>query len=124
PGGFSPPGARDTAGPDAGSESLPRGLEGLNNQIVEMRLLDTVRRGVRGLMGGELPLEVRRRLRADARGLGTVSDVMATRALWKGDAFWSDYLHRLDELKIGHTFFYGWVANPSHQTTLLLTPAR
>ena len=121
---FYPPVARDTADPDAVAETLERGLETLSGQIVEMSLLDTVRRGVRWLMGGELPLEVRRRLRADARGLGTLSDVMATRALWKGDAFWSDYLHRLDELKIGHTFFYGWVANPSHQTTLLLTPAR
>jgi hypothetical protein len=45
------------------------------------------------------------------------------RALWKGDAFWNEYLARFDRSSLGHNFFYEWLTVPEHQAVLLLTPA-
>ena len=49
---------------------------------------------------------------------------MATRALWMGDAYWADYLRRFRSLKIGHNYWYEWLADANHQTTLLLVPTQ
>jgi hypothetical protein len=87
-------------------------------------VFNAVRRSVRWLLGGELPEDVVHRLRADPGGLGTLSNGFATRALWLGDAYWAGYLKRFDTLKIGHNYYYEWMSDAKHQTTLLLTPGR
>ena len=41
-----------------------------------------------------------------------------------GDGFWAGYLQRFRMQKIGHSYFYEWMTDAKHQTTLLFTPAR
>jgi hypothetical protein len=93
-------------------------------KIVALPIMSRMRQSVRWLVGGELPVELLDRLRRDPSGLGTVSGNMATRALWHGDAFWNDYLQRLDRLQMGHSNYYDWMTDPAHQAVLLLTPAK
>ena len=121
---FYPPVRADATDPDLIAGALYEQLMVVGGQMVDKILLDDVRRSVSWLLGGLIPNEIMTRLKSDPGGLGTLSNGMATRALWMGDAFWADYLQRFRTQKIGHSYFYEWMADAKHQTTLLLTPAR
>lgn len=121
---FYPPVAQGVTDPDVVSGALYEQLQVVGGQMADSHVYDRVRLSVRWLLGGELFPELRTRLHGDASGLGTLSGGMATRALWKGDAFWTDYLQRFDALKLGHSFFYDTIAEPAHQAVLLLTPVK
>ena len=118
-----PPVRADATDPDVLAGSLYEQLMVVGGQMVDKTVLDGIRRSVSWLLGDEIPQEILARLRKDPGGLGTLSNGLATRALWLGDAFWADYLRRFRTQKIGHSYFYEWMAEAKHQTTLLLTPA-
>jgi len=120
---FYPPVRADATDPDLVAGALYEQLQVVGGQMVDKSVLDGVRRSVSWLLGDEIPIEIMTRLRSDPGGLGTLSNGLATRALWMGDAYWTDYLRRFRTLKIGHSFYYAWMADAKHQTTLLLTPA-
>lgn len=120
---FYPPLRPDVTDPDLAAGALYEYLQVTGGQNVMAGILLRVKRSVRWLLGAELPLDLRSRLRANPSGLGTLSSGAATRALWRGDAFWADYLARFDRTTLGHNYFYGWITNPERQSILLLTPA-
>ncbi|HEY6195277.1 MAG TPA: hypothetical protein VI504_09570, partial [Candidatus Eisenbacteria bacterium] len=119
---FYPPVAAGVTDPDLLAGAVYEQLQVVGGQLVTSSMLDRVRQSVRWLLGGELPVEVLARFRAEARTMGTLSSGMATRALWRGDPFWARYLGQLDRLALGHNYFYEWLADPKHQTLLLFTP--
>ena len=121
---FYPPVRADATDPDLVAGALYEQLEVVGGQMVDKTVLDGVRRSVSWLLGDLIPIEILTRLRTDPGGLGTLSNGMATRALWMGDAFWAEYLRRFRTQQIGHSYFYEWMADAKHQTTLLLTPVR
>ena len=121
---FYPPIRADATDPDLLSGALYEQLQVVGGQLVTGQVLTGVRNNVRWLVGGELNDDLTRRFRTDPAGLGTLSSGMATRALWMGDAFWRGYLDRLDHVLLGHSYFYDWLVEPRHQTTLLLTPGK
>jgi hypothetical protein len=121
---FYPPLGADAADPDLLSGALYTQLLIIGGQLADKAVLDGIRHSVAWLLGDVMPHAVIAHVRSDPGALATLSSGMATRALWKGDAFWADYLRRFKSLKIGHNYYYEWLADTKHQTTLLLTPAR
>jgi len=121
---FYPPAPEGSRDPEAVVGALRDMLALMDGKLVTGPMLSRVKRSVRWLVGGELPPEVRARLRTDPAGLATVANGMATRALWMGDAFWEGYLARFDRTLLGHNYFYSLINRPERQSTLLLFPER
>ncbi|MEQ1834740.1 MAG: insulinase family protein [Candidatus Eisenbacteria bacterium] len=121
---FYPPIPPATTDPEVLTGALDEQFAVIGGQIVSTMILGRVRNSVRWLVGGELPADLMGRVRRDPSGLGTLASGAATRALWHGDAFWADYLQRLDRLNLGHSNFYEWLADPGHQSVLLLQSAK
>ena len=121
---FYPPVPPATTDPEVVADALHEQFMVVGGQIVSTSIMDRMRQSVRWIVGGELPVELIQRVRGNPSGLATLSGGMAARALWHGDAFWADYLRRLDALKIGHNYYYEWLTDPAHQTVLLLTPSK
>ena len=121
---FYPPAPPQDREPAHLAGTLNSALDAVAAQSVTAPMLDGMRRNVRWLLGAELPVDVRARLKKETGGLGTISTGLATRALWMGDAFWSSYLARFDGALLGHQYFYSHLSSPERQTTLLLTPQR
>ena len=119
---FYPPVPKDATDPEVVAGSLYEHLKVVGGMNVMAPMLNRVKRSVRWLIGGELPPDLRARLRTDTGGLGTLANGAATRALWLGDGFWARYLERFDGTMIGHNYFYEWITQPEHQSILLLTP--
>lgn len=119
---FYPPVAKDATDPEVVAGSLYEHLKVVSGVNVPATTLNRVKRSVRWLIGGELPPDLKARLRTDTGGLGTLANGAATRALWLGDTFWARYLERFDGTMIGHNYFYEWITQPEHQSILLLTP--
>lgn len=119
---FYPPVRTDAADPDLLAGALDEQLQVIGGQLVPAEILSRVRQSVRWLLGAECSGDLLARFRAEPGALGSLSSSMATRALWMGDAFWRDYLARLDRIAMGHSYFYGWITNADHQTRLLFTP--
>jgi hypothetical protein len=120
---FYPPAPPESSDPERLAGALHEMLQVVGAQNVVGPMMNRVKKSVRWLLGAELPAELRERLQREAGGLGTLSSNLATRALWKGDAFWNEYLARFDRSSLGHNFFYEWLTVPEHQAVLLLTPA-
>jgi hypothetical protein len=119
---FYPPAPREGNDPERLAGALYEMLQVVGGQQVVAPVLNRVRRSVRWMLGAELPADLRERLQKQPGGLGTLANNLATRALWRGDAFWRDYLGRFDRQAMGHSSFYEWITKPEHQTVLLLTP--
>src|SRR5262249_43695567 len=120
---FYPPVRADATDPDVLAGALYEQLQVVGGQMVDAQVLDGVRRSVRWLLGGEIPVEIMPRMHREPGALATLSNGIAARALWMGDRFWADYLRRFDTSRIGHSYYYEWVADAKHQVTLLFTPA-
>jgi hypothetical protein len=121
---FYPPVRADATDPDLLAGAVYEQLMVVGGQMVTASMMDRLRKSVRWLIGGELPSDILSRMRSDAGSMGTLSNGMATRALWKGDLFWADYLARFDRLALGHSNFYDWISDKQHQVLLLLTPQK
>jgi hypothetical protein len=119
---FYPPAPPNNSDPAFVAGALHEMLVVIGGQQVVGPMIVRMKRSVRWLLGGELPPDVRARMRSEPGGLGTLSNGLATRALWMGDAFWGDYLARFDRTLIGHNVFYPLLTEPARQSTLLLTP--
>ena len=101
---------------------VDKGLDQLGETEMERSMLEVLRASVDWLIGGPLPPTVREQMRDRAGALGTLAGSMATRALWRGDAFWDLYRRRFETTLIGHNSFVKWMADPSHQVALLFVP--
>jgi len=120
---FYPPAPKGSSDTERVAGALHEMLVVVGGQQVVGSLMVRMKLSVRWLLGGTIPPDILRRMAEEPGGLGTLSNGLATRALWKGDGFWKDYLDRFDRLLIGHSVFYPWITQPEHQSLLLLTPA-
>jgi hypothetical protein len=121
---FYPPVRTDATDPDLLAGAVYEQLQVVGGQMVTAPIMNRVRKSVRWMVGGELPGTVLDTFRAEPNTMGSLSAGLATRALWRGDAFWAGYLANLDRLALGHSNYYEWLADAKHQTLLLLTPAK
>ena len=81
-----------------------------------------LRASVRWLIGGPLtPAQVKQAANTPTF-LSTLATTTATRALWKGDAFWAAYLERFESARFGSNSFLGWLTAPEHQAVVVLKP--
>ncbi|MFN8587712.1 MAG: hypothetical protein U0704_07890 [Candidatus Eisenbacteria bacterium] len=110
--------------PEVLHEQLSWLMDKLSETQLERGMFEAVRHNVLWLVGGPLPMSVREQMRRQPGSLGTLATGMASRTLWKGDAFWAEYLGRLQTTLRGHNTFAAWLTDPSHQAVLLLTPKR
>lgn len=112
-------GDREPATVRAQFESL---VDQLAEAVLERDAFESVRRSLVWLLGGDLLPSVREQMKRQPAALGTLSSGMATRALWKGDEFWSVYRKRFETTTVGHSAFRPWLTDPKHQGVLLLLP--
>ena len=49
---------------------------------------------------------------------------MATRACWRGDAFWDAWRGRFETTKLSPHTFYSYMLAPGHHAAVLLVPRR
>jgi hypothetical protein len=119
---FYPPVAATASDPEYAQGAVTEQLQVVGGTIASAEQYDLVRRNVAWLLGGELPPNLRRGFATNPGALGELSRGMATRALWLGDAFWADYLARFETMRYSHERFYDELAEPAHQSVLVLTP--
>ncbi len=97
-------------------------MEEFRGMAVTAPVIRMMRANVDWLLGGPLPAGLLRESRLDPGVLGMLTMSMATRACWRGDAFWDTYRERFENSKRGHSTFLRWMEAPEHQALLLLTP--
>ncbi len=114
--------APDETDPARIASQLSALVDQLSEQQMERDTFESVKRSVAWLVGGPLPVAVKDQLRRQPGALGTLANVMVSRALWKGDAFWDEYSLRLQRTNLSHNTFANWMTDPSHQGALLLLP--
>lgn len=112
----------ETNGTPELQESWNLYMETFSSQMFTGEMLNAVRQNVSWLLGGPLPSQLRRQARTSPPVLATIAGGMATRALWKGDAFWQRYLARFGEARLGPTSFRAWLESPANLSFLLLRP--
>lgn len=98
--------------------------EALGRKIVTLESLNEIKRTRAWLLGGPLPPGL---LQQSSRAPGLLLPLatgMATRALWRGDAFWDRYRASFEAADAGPTVFYPWILDPAHQARLVLVPKR
>jgi hypothetical protein len=74
------------------------------------------------LLGGPLPPALVRQAHTDPGTLATLGFSAASRALWRGDAFWGRYRRNFETTRFGSTWFTQWMALEEHQALLLVRP--
>lgn len=97
-------------------------VDQLSEAQLQREALESVRNNVSWLIGGAIPKSVKEQMGHQPGALGTLATGMASRALWKGDAFWDTYLQRFENTTLGHSVFANWMVAPEHQGVLLLVP--
>lgn len=100
------------------------GFDQLAETAMPGNMLDLLRRSIAWLVGGPMPPSVLESARANPGALGTLANSMARRALWRGDAFWNDYLRRVLTTRYSHNIFTPWMDDPKHQVTLVFLPRK
>ena len=99
-------------------------LDRFADTAVERNIMDQVRYNVLWMLGGLLSPSLARRAQEEPSVLTALTSSMATRALWRGDAFWDPYRDRFERTTLGHTIFVPWMSAPEHQVVLEFTPRR
>lgn len=107
-------------------EAIAHNLEVRLDQVAEMKVdapgIEMLRFSVDWLLGGLFSPAALEQMHTQPGALATLSGNMATRALWKGDAFWDVYRYRFENTVRSHNTFWKWLVAPEHQATLLFTP--
>jgi hypothetical protein len=85
---------------------------------------DAMRRGTAWLIGGPLPPMLVKQAHSNPGTLASVAFITASRACWRGDAFWDRYLRRFQTARIDRTKYTHWILDPRHEVLLLLRPKR
>lgn len=98
--------------------------ERIGRQVVTRTLLDRVKLGWDWLLGGPLPQGLRKQAEEAPAHLVPLTAGMATRALWRGDAFWERYRRNFENSVANPTVFFPWMNDPANQVRLLLVPRR
>jgi len=89
---------------------------------ITMAIMDRFRANASWMLGGPLTPVIRQRAATEGGALGTLATTTAVRTLWKGDAFWDEYLMRFMSTGIAPSTFYRSLIDPRHQVALLFNP--
>jgi predicted Zn-dependent peptidase len=119
-----PPVAGDLSDPDALGSSVSAALNTFSQLIVTTEPYEDARSNVAWMLGGPMPPSVASRAPRDPSVLQLMARTAATRALWGGEKFWSQYRRRFETEKPGR--LGQWLAyfnDPQHQVRLLMLPA-
>lgn len=98
--------------------------ESIGREIVSIDAMDNVKRGWDWLLGGPMPDRVRQQAIGTPGMLTPLTAGMVTRALWRGDGFWTLYRRRFETTTIAPSLFLVWMQDPAHQARLLLVPKK
>jgi len=104
-------------------EEYQDGLQEFSKSTITADDLRRLRESMMWMLGGPLDSELRRRAATDPGVLAAISTTSAMRALWGGEAFWSNYLARVSA--IDHAAFSRWLAyfkGQDHQIQLIFLP--
>jgi len=93
-----------------------------DKMTVEMDQVMRIHSAVEWLLGGPMAEPVARRVRTDPALLYRVCSAGATRELWGGEAFWSEYRRRFDPRAGGGTAWASYLQDPAHRILLLYQP--
>lgn len=119
---FYPQVGASAASPAALVTELSNQMDVLTSQVLPPEMFDQARRNLAWLIGGPLPRDVRVRASQEAGPLATIARNAASRALWKGESFWSEYRRRFDHVWLGPTLIAPLLVDPKRQAVLLFTP--
>lgn len=120
---FYPPLSPGTASAQPLADEFNLRADQFAQTATPMPLLDQFRASAGWILGGPLPPVIRHRAAKEGGPLGTLASTAATRALWKGDAFWGLYASRFFESGYAPSYFVSWIVDPRNQLTLLFNPS-
>ncbi|HYM80163.1 MAG TPA: insulinase family protein [Candidatus Limnocylindria bacterium] len=95
----------------------------LRSSIVNTNVYERLRDGLIWQFGAPLSPKLLERAKTESPALHTLATGAAARTLWMGEAFWEDYLRRLELESAGTVEFIApYIGDPSNQVRLLFTP--
>jgi hypothetical protein len=121
---FYPAIAADTTTAAGVSTDFGDKLDRFSDTAVERTIIDQVRFSVTWMLGGLLSPPLARRAQEEPSVLTALTGSMATRAMWRGDAFWDQYRDRLERTTLGPNVFVPWMSAANHQAVLEFLPRR
>jgi hypothetical protein len=90
---------------------------------IEMAQVKRIHAAVEWLLGGPMSEVLAGRVRTDRSVLYRLCSAAATRELWGGEAFWSEYRRRFDpELSAGSQRWVEYLRDPAHAVLLIYQP--
>jgi hypothetical protein len=117
-----PPVAEDESDPGRLTFRLRSATEQLPSLLVMPAEFEKLRASVSTVLGGPMPPEQRRILRANPGVLHTLARGQATCELRMGPAFWDAYRRRLDQVNsLSLGLWQPWMDDPKNEVVLLLS---
>jgi hypothetical protein len=105
------------------AKRMNQALNALQTLIVTTESYDELRTGALWLLGGPMRPTIRDRARREPMLLHSLARSMASRGLWGGEVFWSEYRHRFASLPPGGLgMWMEYFKDPQHQVVLLALP--
>jgi len=89
---------------------------------VDMEQVMRIHSAVEWLLGGPMAPAIATRVRTDHALLYRVCSADATRELWGGEAFWSEYRRRFDPGSGGGAGWSHYLEDPKHRLLLFYAP--
>jgi len=122
---FYPPVAPTDTLAAALSTELVQTLNEVDAMIIPPSVYHAIWIGVDWLLGGPMPRDIAMRMLADAGALHSLGSGMATRELWGGESFWSEYRRRFrDAIDNPYGDMYDALVTPARQVRMLFVPKR
>jgi len=120
---FYPPVAPTDTLPAALASELINTLTVIGSMIIPPSVYQAVWIGVDWLLGGPMPRDIEQRILTDGGALHSLGSGMATRELWGGEPFWSEYRRRFREaIENPYVGWYDALVTPTHQVRMLFVP--
>ena len=122
---FYPVVGQDDTLPSALAAELINALGDIGAKLIPPSVYEAIFEGVDWLLGGPLPPDVAKRMLTDGGALHALASGMATRELWGGERFWSEYRRRFrDAIEHPYVGWYDWLVAPARQVVLLFVPKK
>lgn len=117
--------AVDTRDPKVPQEEVSWTAKELGGMTVKLEDYDDLRHSVMWILGGPLPSELLKLVRRNPQALNTLSNTMATRELWGGEAYWAGYRARFNPRVVpGFERWARALASPRNEAVLMFVPAK
>lgn len=119
---FYPPSTSEVFSPQQMSILMGSLVTGYSKMSVEMAQVMRIHDAVVWLLGGPMVKPLAERVRTDHALLYRVCSADATRELWGGEAFWSEYRRRFDPTAGGGGAWGPYLEDPAKRFLLLYAP--